>query len=175
MESEIETNSYEPNQIRKEFEKRAKEELNGKNLLPSKTTRLIEKFEKKAQGIEEKRSGLSNPNSKINNIRKVFEPNGGGGGGDELDDETPEKIIPSGSTNKLIGIFQTESSNNSSTMPSSSSSSTSSTTTATATTTRPTMKMLFGIDDDGDDDGDDLSPELYIKERKLNQTNLSLV
>lgn len=105
MEPEIETNSYEPNRIIKEFEKRAKEanEINGKNMIPSKTTRLIEKFEKKAQGLDEKKNGL-NGNSMVNNIKKVFEPVA-------VDDEatdTPDKVITSGSTNKLIGMFQQE-------------------------------------------------------------------
>ncbi|OTF81600.1 hypothetical protein BLA29_010487 [Euroglyphus maynei] len=107
MESEIETNSYEPNRIIKEFEKRAKEnEMNGKNLIPSKTTRLIEKFEKKSQGIDSdgRRGQTSNGQSMVNNMKKVFEPNNGQTNTD--DDDTPDRVIPSGSTNKLIGMFQ---------------------------------------------------------------------
>ena len=125
MESEIETNSYQPNRIIEEFEKRAKEnEMNGKIMIPSKTTRLIEKFEKKAQGVDGdgRRGSSSNGQSMVNNMKKVFEPNSG----QTDDDDTPDRVIPSGSTNKLIGMFQPSESTSEQQQQSSSSSSSSS-------------------------------------------------
>lgn len=104
--SEIETSSYEPNRIREEFERRAKEAQCNKNIkLLSKTTRLIEKFEKKSQMFNNDGSNntINNNNSHVNNIKKVFEPFPPE---NDCETDSPDRVITAGSTNKLIGIFQ---------------------------------------------------------------------
>lgn len=93
------TNPIEANRIIKEFEKRAKEAEQKTAGISSKTTRLIEKFEKKSQGVEDRKGGGGHL---INNIKKLFE----GDLGIENEGDSPGNVIPSGSTNKLIGQFQ---------------------------------------------------------------------
>lgn len=93
-------NPVEANRIIKEFEKRAKEAEQKSAGIGSKTTRLIEKFEKKSQGIDDRKGG--NGGQLINNIKKLFE----GDLGLEAENDSPSNVIPSGSTNKLIGQFQ---------------------------------------------------------------------
>lgn len=95
------SNTVEANRIIKDFERRAKEaEAKEKGLL-TKTSRLIEKFEKKASGTDEK-GGPNGGGAMISNIKKMFEP------GDAADPlaEKPSKVILAGSTNKLIERFQ---------------------------------------------------------------------
>ena len=102
MANNPESTPLEANRIIKEFERRAKEaEAKDKGLMATKTTRLIEKFEKKAIGTDEK-SGPNGTGAMINNIKKMFEPG-------DLEDpsvDKPSNVILVGSTNKLIERFQ---------------------------------------------------------------------
>ncbi|KAI2799976.1 hypothetical protein RDWZM_000539 [Blomia tropicalis] len=94
--------NLEANRIIREFERRAKEaEAKERGLIPTKTNRLIEKFEKKAQGIDEK-CGPNGTGPLITNMRKMFEPVEA----DEGAEDKPAKVICPGSTNKLIERFQ---------------------------------------------------------------------
>ncbi len=96
-----ESNTVETNRIIKDFERRAKEAEAKKKGLLSKTSRLIEKFEKKATGTDDK-GGSNGGGAMISNIKKMFEP----GDADDPVADKPSKVIPAGSTNKLIERFQ---------------------------------------------------------------------
>ena len=101
MANNVDNSTLEANRLIKEFERRAKEaEANVKTGIPSKTTRLIEKFEKKAAGTDEK-NGPNGTGAMISNIKKVFEADA-----PDTSPDKPSNVISAGSTNKLIERFQ---------------------------------------------------------------------